>query len=398
MVINKRLVLGNGFDRYLGMSTSYEEYFNFKLRNDNDYILFHSMLEKAKVRNAYGPIALDEKLFTTTIRQLSDGFSLWDAYFLLLNWIFLKYPQDENAFGTNKKWSDVESQINHFLIANQTNEKLNFENVILELLNEILMPNYGKDIKIANGVSYCDFLALFIHHFSNRGNEITFENSYEFCFNELQKFEKSFSAYIKNLEDTNPQYDVNAKNFAGDLLGGLDRYAEIDSFNFTKFDIGEDSLFKNIHGVASSNSSGIFGIDGNLDSNPISTSDKRYVFTKTIRELELEINGNQSVSVNTPPNSVIIFGHSLNEQDQSYFFDLFDFIELADPKQRRSVTFAFCIYDDNLAAEIKKDQLMSATGLINRYQQNRRIVGPNGSLLSMLLHSGKIGFRNIPKR
>lgn len=398
-----QLVLGNGFDIYLQLPTKYQDFFKNQKENNEDYLIFTGLLGCCSWDSSLNCIKIPPQEADISIKSLSKEFSMWDFYFLMLDWLYQKDPSQKEAFGGEKDWWQVETQISHFLSPLSSSEDFIFSNVVNEYIEKVSMPSYRTKFTLDNGCSLNYFLGLFLFAWFNQTEQWEFghKNAYSFALKELKKFEKTFNNYIASIEKKSPTFELESTELIDSFFNELSGKRIVESFNFTKIPSGEKWFPRNVHGTAFANEPGIFGIEALADGRPITPSNPQYIFTKTLRELELEINGNGPASVYQKPSHLIIFGHSLNEQDQGYFFDLFDSMELINPEKISEITFAFCLFDEKKEEEIKKDRLLEATSLINRYEEFKSNNDPNlkkqGSLLSRLLHTGRIRFSQIPR-
>src|SRR5574344_167395 len=109
--LNAQLVLGNGFDVYLKLPTKYDDFFSYQKIFNSDYCSFREMLNYSEFDPDLSIIRIPDSEFDSVIHKLTSHFSLWDAYFLLLDWFYEVDPNNENGFGGGKNWSDVETQI-----------------------------------------------------------------------------------------------------------------------------------------------------------------------------------------------------------------------------------------------------------------------------------------------
>jgi len=401
--LNAQLVLGNGFDVYLKLPTKYDDFFSYQKIFNSDYCSFREMLNYSEFDPDLSIIRIPDSEFDSVIHKLTSHFSLWDAYFLLLDWFYEVDPNNENGFGGGKNWSDVETQISNFLSPSSSITDLTLSNVMEEYTKKVGIQHIRLNTPIGKGCNLNYFLALFLYF--RLDEEMRFKigshNCFDFALKELKIFERNFSDYIIQCETKNEFYSIESTKFINSLINGPFEKITVESFNFTKMVLNENWYYRNVHGIASSDMSGIFGIETLSNKKRIVSTDDQYIFSKTSRELELEINGNAGPDAFRRPHVLIIFGHSLNKQDEGYFFDLFDTMGLDDSGETSIVVFDFCLYDKCQEAKIKADRLTEATNLINRYEQWKIASQPalqnQGSLLSRLLHTGRIQFRQIPR-
>ncbi len=169
----------------------------------------------------------------------------------------------------------------------------------------------------------------------------------------------------------------------------MDNLVSVDSFNYDSVEINEiEPIFHNINGGVEAP---IFGIDSNVFQPP----DDRYVFSKTNRRMDLDMLNDETEDRGSFDN-IVVFGHSLNQADYSYFFSLLDKIEITDLKKDSKIVFAFSIFDKAKEANIREAQRRSIFTLFqdySRYKGNSEF--PN-RLLDALTTQGKVLLYEIP--
>ena len=192
-------------------------------------------------------------------------------------------------------------------------------------------------------------------------NEKKFENIndfYMFLLRELKIFERNFGMFIDKMhyDRAYESFGVVSKktNFSTfakltiDKLCNLNNLVSIDSFNYD--DLENKDLNEKLVNINGNIDSPIFGID----SNAFPASDIRYIFSKTNRRMDLEMLSDKKKNSDMFEN-VVIYGHSLNEADYSYFFSIFDKLQISDLSNDSEVVFAFSIYDVKMEQQIRSD-------------------------------------------
>jgi hypothetical protein len=119
---------------------------------------------------------------------------------------------------------------------------------------------------------------------------------------------------------------------------------------------------ENVHGSLDRNNC-IIGIDGaNIDFNNPS-----YRFTKTLRKIAqfTEVKKEMHKVLSKNIKLITFYGHSLNQQDYSYFQTIFDFFDIYG--EDINLIFYYTIYDKKIEQKIKKDTYESVVRLINKY-------------------------------
>ena len=66
--------------------------------------------------------------------------------------------------------------------------------------------------------------------------------------------------------------------------------------------------------------------------------------------------------------TLIIFGHSLNEHDYNYFFPIFDYLDITNITKTTTLIFYYYIYDEEKRNLILQDQISKITQIIDAYE------------------------------
>ena len=336
-----KLVIGNGFDLFCGLKTSYSDFFNNDkalLENIEKWIesykesyIIYDYLDYSKPNH--------EKNISKII--LKEEITIWDLFF---------YLSSQVAKNSEILWCDIEAQMAKSLDISQGDKFFSW-NRVLDLCNK-------KEFRNA----YKQELLCACYTKSKIGYNITANKFYEFLYDELEKFEKRFGEYIK-FQILNPVYKDNAHETIIKLVDlDKNRHLGVDTFNYSTF---------NINGVHLNHINGnyikpIFGIDYSN----IKAIDERYTFTKIYRRSEQNFSmdkENIDFTSNRVDN-VVIFGHSLNQQDYNYFFPLFDSLKIIDPTFKGKLVFAYSIYDEEKSQQIKNNLLLNVAKLLREYE------------------------------
>lgn len=359
-----KLVIGNGFDLRCGLHSSYQDYFRFK---EKQYSWFSDVLRGALANQRFFH-SYDVNNFPKT---MPDSLNFWDLVFYLLS---EKKAQIEN-------WCDVEDVIKKCLFEEQPKWSISF----LDLSEQIMYfvkegQHYVQQYEQSDLFLFKHFLLeeVRVKHVHDK------RSFFRFLLDELKKFERDFINYLK--EDIEKvDYQRNASELVTKIFGNSQyRIAEIDSFNYTRFQHGS-ALFHNINGdfvfpIFGVDSSGITDID-----------DDRRIFTKQYRKLELLLNG-QAKQPTRQEECVIFYGHSLNEQDYDYFFTLFDRLDLLNESSKKLV-FAYSVYDKEKESVIKKTMINRIYSLFFAYERSKGIQNPR--LITKMIESGQTTIKPI---
>ena len=94
--------------------------------------------------------------------------------------------------------------------------------------------------------------------------------------------------------------------------------------------------------------------------------------------------------------NLIIFGHSLNPADYSYFFSVFDKVEITNLGKDTKIIFAFSIYDENRREQIKSGLRKAVFRLFHDYSIYKGNETFANRLLDALTTQGKVLMFEIP--
>ena len=227
-------------------------------------------------------------------------------------------------------------------------------------------------------------------------NEKRFDNIndfYMFLLCELRLFERNFGLYIDKLhyDRTNEAFGVVLQKTRFSFLArltieklcNLNNLVSIDSFNYDDLENNElNEKLANINGTVDAP---IFGIDSNI----FPASDIRYIFSKTNRRMDLDMLSDEKKNDESFEN-LVIYGHSLNEADYSYFFSIFDKLKISDLTSDSKIVFAFSIYDENKEEQIRSSLRNSIAKMFYDYSVYLGKDKQPNRLLDILTSQGKI--------
>lgn len=369
---NVKLILGNGADLYCKLKTSYKDFFesNVELNKIFDYAITQKVpLNLIKTTSNY----IDLNPF---LGLKDKNVSIWYLYFYMISISKKKYKIDEI------RWCDIEEEIKNSFV----NDK--YSNCFWNKRFQFLKGEYYEDL-------HNDHILWLINLKRNYDTDfISLQQFYEYLLDELKQFENMFNDYLKLAmnQDSFPARQLQ-KNMFGSLLNQV---TSIDTFNYTEpnsfypYESWNHSIrISHVNGsmTIENNESGIFGID----SKGIDPIDEKYIFTKTWRRIE-KVSSSSYHSFDF--DNIIIFGHSLNEQDYSYFFSVFDILKISDFSENSKIVFAYTIYDENKKTDIIKEQRKKIVLLLENYK--KYINKPELNLLETLSFQERIMFFEIP--
>ena len=373
----KRLyILGNGFDLYMGMKTSYNDFFE----NGG----YSSIKKEINIKNKIQTLSIrcPENIFDlkSEIEKVSEKiFSLIGEKINNLFLLYLVISNNELIY-----WQNVEKQIKPYIKCakealkniemsieeERIIEHLSSEEIEMEM--EEIKGNYEKIEKILKKL----ILKKFIRNKCDK-------NDKNIILRELNKFEKEFGQYIKNLDnplqvnsfDTVTEKIENVfNNFQDDLKeSGIN----VITFNYTNYLKEYFKVFVNIHGTTE-----------NTISKEAEENHQYIYFTKTSRVLEANIEKKEIVSPlsgiqNTE--EIVFFGHSLAEADYSYFQSIFDYYDIYNNTE---IKLKFLYY--NYSDKVKENIHTSVMKLINTYGKSLDNKDKGSNLLHKLLLESRI--------
>ena len=320
------LIIGNGFDKHLGLKSTYAEYYS-------------SLSDDERKNNIFTYLASDE------------NYNWLDVELLLLKCLTIinKFDQDDVksyllSVDSNRKKRILDRIVDytrsHDFMTKSEEENLTFE--ILNYLSQIIETNWLLSKKSV----------------SNFKKELM-----SLMMSQVKTFESNFKEYLLNEIKSFPEniYNVKSQFFIDELLKSgvpfTNEYSNsLLSFNYTPLP-NSTKFFNsrggnNVHGILLDNI--ILGIDNH--------NYKEFMeFTKTFRIMtELP-----QKSLKIYDNSIDIikfYGHSLGEADYSYFVSIFDTFDV----YNSDVVLKF-YYDDFDGQCHKKEQVERVYKLINHY-------------------------------
>lgn len=368
---NVTLVLGNGFDLHNKLKTSYNDFFEsvkkekyqkiqklFWTKDDSNFFKFLNNPVYSQIQILFSPFL---------------NYNVWDFIFAL----------SSQSITSDKEilWADIEKEILSWL----NNELPKIKTRVITKNNDTISDKV-KNIRIHS------FASLLIRKTAS-SPLTTSDDFYRYLLDELIKFETEFGEYIK--KETDRVYGSNHKLAyqAINKIVPFDRISTIASFNYNSYynDRIQDKLHHINGGIIDHP---IFGIDPSLLMDT-SKDDPRIIFGKTYRRLMLDASV-KSMTQKKPSRNIIIYGHSLNEQDYNYFFALFDDIDLADHTKDNKIIFAYSIHDENRRIRITSTLIDNITKMFYNYSEYLGRVKDNNRLLDMLVVTKKIMLLEIP--
>lgn len=366
-----KLIIGNGYDLFCELKTKYSDFFNF--RN------FKSVIDKWK--DTFGNHAFD---YANMNFEISNRSGLWaepERFSELNFWDFFFYfaSETDSKNMDSWQWCDVELVMAQWLSDSATKKGVGFP-LIYELCSGDKLSN-----EPLNSVYYLASAII------RKNGEKKFDDKakfYDFLLSELKEFEHFFGKYIimqqhyDGAYNVKPMFSMHSK-LALQRLCNTNCLVSIDTFNFGL--LGIKDLEGLVHHINGDTEYPIFGVDSDLFLAP----DPRYIFTKTSRRMELDMKRDDSEELKTCEN-VIVFGCSLASSDYSYFFSIFDKLDITNIDNNHKIIFAYNIYDTEKSDQIKAALMESIFNLFQEYSRYKGNEKHPNRLLDFLTVQGKI--------
>jgi hypothetical protein len=301
--------------------------------------------------------------FNRYYEVLFKELTIWDMVFIarhydsdIENWCDVE-KEISDSFTNSSLLNSVKnsnSSLNSFTI----NDRLNSRSSPERIISTLLMSYYSKN-HISSPVDRVIVSDAY---------RVTNDDWYRFLYNQLKKFEETFKVYIDEIVSIKDVNFLNKSFYEFKIISEyqLDRTINIMNFNYTTFiPKGLYKKSENVHGKALQNDEVIFGID----SSEIKNTDPHYIFTKTYRKVARLATNNFQRTKNSVLQdgikTIIFYGHSLNNQDHSYFQTIFDLYNIYDNKI--TLKFKYSIYNEAKSQIIEEDQVRKVIDLLSKY-------------------------------
>lgn len=343
-----KLVLGNGFDLHCGLRSSFQHYYVFS-KDRIEYISkwYESFKKHYEDKHLVVPEdSRDVKRFKTI--------SIWDFFFTIL------CISKRNKDYKNYLWFEVENDIKNSLLDvkhAKTQDEL-IESISTQLSNPINWDLVYDELTARNHIDFVEIKAI-AHIIDVKTDRSIFDKTdfFNYLLNELKQFEKEFAIFLNQqlVKTTYANFGIITYNEvfiskAIDTINeicGFENLVSIESFNYTSINHSKViPLFSNINGNLKNP---IFGVD-----TVFPPSSPKFVFTKTSRRMENDAFSKESNKKEKFKN-LIIYGHSLNEADYSYFFPIFDQLGLMDNNSDSKIIVSYSVFnEENRSQQLKK--------------------------------------------
>lgn len=374
-LVNVKIILGNGFDLFCDLRTSYGDYFS-KQKKKYELIL-------NEVKEASNCLAglFEDGLKPNIFQEITDGLTIssqniWDIIFA----ISIKGESD-------KMWCDVEQTMFDFLYSVDTGW-------------QEIKPHWTNVYNFLQKAPYqgCSAGSFILARCIKEKCSSSILSKDDFCIfllDELKEFEGRFARFITRqhvaFDGFVPQFNINYVTRARQLLETLCKSEEITSIDCFNYGFTPEPVFYNkCNFVNGDCANPIFGVDSKFR-----PDDSKYVFTKTNRRIEWEMN-RTTLSQHPDFENAIVFGHSLNENDYSYFFPVLDQLEMTNFASKKKFVITYCVYDPKKETEIKNELRHRIYALFVAYAKYKGQSIEPARLLDSLTTQGRVMTVSIP--
>ena len=340
------LIIGNGFDLHLGLSSSFSSFFKANY-------LIHDGSFDPNCNNVF-------------------------AYLLYLRFYAEALPNSflRRIYEDNPNWMDVESFIKKLATDHELFLKI-FE--CLKFKNSIAYPSsFNK---------YAVSLSLKFRNKGIDGNKYDYSALDNILSDDLTDFENDFSEYIKSQLAMHGSYQSDASDFVYKIFNSIRSLddalgIQILNFNYTKIKCKEFSE-ANVHGTLFNKI--VIGYDSTtkeIDDRDV------YQLSKDWRKLSIPFEYEYPIS---ELNAIIVYGHSLGVQDYPYFFEILDkcnFLENDDIK----LYLCYSLHGKNDYEKKRNFDIyqMNASKMLNAYERYCESDKQRNTIISSLKLSKRI--------
>lgn len=343
-----------------------------------------------------------ESSFRHFIKKIDTQSNIW---YLMFSYAFSESDKQYSLpiFERIKKgdilWMDVEDYIKRILYMhrNQKNEASRLYQTFgcrdyLTVINNCYQQRFNTTY-LYNNIQFCSLKDFFGRRF-----EQTYENFdvVAFLSNELIRFEEAFKKYILSISN-DEKYKKNSATILGALIDDEETY-DILTFNYTKPDYDAVNLFSynninHIHGSVDSKI--IIG----FDSNDIQTfNDNRIKMSKPFQKLFYKTK-NKPLPEKEQTMFLKFYGHSLGNQDYSYFHSIFDYYDIYNNGKIALIFYYTPYFESEKENErYRNDYINKVYDLLNAYSLKAAIgTDKNNVILSRLMLENRLFIKEIKK-
>lgn len=307
----KLLVLGNGFDIHCELNSKFDDFFSTCLKKENHFL-------SQKIRS-----------------------NIWYLLFYFRFYNGLKESIVPKLDNDNPLWMNVEEFISNVV----NNNIVGAHGSLLHVIQNVIS---NKDGGIKN--LYEQYYILFdsnqdiIDEITSAvryklGNK-TNVSLYSYLLDELKNFELDFASFLDSQIKNNKNYRIAANKTVDGILNEHECF--IMDFNYTGYLLHYPCL--SVHGSLN-------------EHNPIIGIDSKFVqeknvkrFTKAWRKICIPY-GKLQIPRNV--DEIIFYGHSLGQQDYSYFHSLFKYYDVYNSEIKLTFLYSDHVFKNSVPDELE---------------------------------------------
>lgn len=383
--VNQLVILGNGFDLASGLNSTYDNFINYILKENN--------LTSAEIVTMFD-YKTNGELFGSNALKLN----IWYLLFF-----YSKLSKDVT-------WREVERQILKWI--KLLNNKRTTSKI--SLVKDIMLKTDKQTLSINS-----EPIPWIMWYKMKETSEFqSCENISDYLFQELNKLEKKFETFL--FEEAGYSRNFDYFDCSQDILkqilehGGFNDRYNIMSFNYTdpwndrweemfgplKIIMPENNSM--VHGVAFRNKDDLKRIIFGIDDEGVASGSSEYKFTKVYRTLfmnsDTRINERYKPGriFNSSLKAIKFYGHSLGEADYGYFQQMFDYLDLYENNDLK-LFFYFSNWKDSgkTDEELLQEQIFSVSKLIEKYGNTMDNKHHGNNLLTRLIQNKRIIIKKL---
>jgi hypothetical protein len=376
------LILGNGFDLKCGLMSSYCDF--LKVRQKQKSKFYKTLRKHLGVIASYdynvtpsSPNANFKSISSNYAFSVMEDINIWEMIFTCNSF--------ENELTNEIKWSDIEKEIQDFLVLKNGASKAEELYQLMQDLsrNQLLIWEDNEESRKLQLIAVIALTILkqrnvtrLLDVFTVQTRKVKTKNANEYLFykyllGELNRLETDFGNYLYGeFQKKDEIYKKDARRLFKKITNEEIDGTFVMNFNFTlPF---EKRSVNNVHGSLISKGKKldiIFGIDitrEKEDKVDLEFDKYAYLFSKTFRKLSHEsLAKSMKLPLNETLSKIVFYGHSLGEGDYAYFQSLFDFYDLY--TGHITLEFMYSNYLDKNKDEVEFEEKEKVTKLLDNY-------------------------------
>lgn len=365
--MNRLIIIGNGFDLHCKLESSFKDYIKFFLKKYE----FIKEIKKSK-----------ENLIK--LKEIASEVSVWEVLL--------------SVESKKENWYDVESYMQKKLIDEVMYQirisESEYEDEKGTFFERCYSCDFIKDSQECHMIPQyqLDIVRILFDAYGNKRNDWDYFRM--FIKNQTLLFERNFSEYLLGVLRINETYYDEQGNLLEQLISkSKGKMNKILSFNYTDIKL-ENRRFKitdvqHVHGKLSDENI-IIGIDYKN----FSSLQTGFLYSKTYRKMNMELNKTKNDILNDI-DEIVFYGHSLNEQDYSYFQAIFDRLDIYNKQIKIMFYYSIDHFPEPKSVNGDKDQMDKVSRLIETYGTTFNNKDHGKNLLHKLLLESRLNLVKI---